>query len=47
MTLKYKAVKMKNPAKPADSPKYYARESEAGRIDLPELSDNIAPFYHC
>ena len=33
---------MKNPAKPADPPKYYARESEAGRIDLPELSDNIA-----
>ena len=39
--LKYKSVKLKNPAKPADPPKYYARESEAARINLPELADNI------
>jgi putative DNA-binding protein len=42
MTLKYKSVKLKNPAKPTEPAKYYARESESGRIDLPELADNIA-----
>lgn len=42
MTLKYKSVKLKNPAKPTEPAKYYARESESGRINLPELADNIA-----
>ena len=36
MSIKYRVAKLKNPAKPTEPAKYYARESESGRIDLPE-----------
>ena len=42
MSIKYKTVKLGNPAKPAEPKKFFAHISESGRIDLPELADNIA-----
>ena len=42
MSIKYKTVKLGNPAKPAEPKKFFAQISESGRINLPELADNIA-----
>ena len=44
MAIKYKAVKLGNPAKQDAPKKFYATVAESGRVDLPEIAENISRY---
>lgn len=44
MAIKYKVVKLGNPSKKEEPKKFYAMVAESGRVDLPEIAENISRY---
>ena len=44
MAIQYKVIKMGNPADKTAPKKFYAQVAESGRVDLPEIADNISRY---
>lgn len=42
MAISYRITKLKNPIKPDEPEKYYARETDTRRVDLDEVARNIS-----